>query len=293
MTTESQTPLHPPAGPLVDAAWLLDHLRHPRVRVLDTRGRIPAPGTPAEPWRAHYDAGHIPSASFVTWNRDFVDTADPVPNQLASPARFEAAASALGIDCDTIVVAYDDYHSIFAARLWWAFRAMGHARVYVLDGGWNGWLAAGHPVTTTEPSPAPATFVADPQPRLRWTLEQVAQRGDDVLLVDARSRDRFAGTGSDPIGGRIPGSVNAPYVELVGTDGFVRPREELGAVLRAAGIDPACPPEVVVGTCGSGISSAVPLLALEVLAPGAGVRGAVFDGSWAEWSRSGQPIGVG
>jgi thiosulfate/3-mercaptopyruvate sulfurtransferase len=93
--------------------------------------------------------------------------------------------------------------------------------------------------------------------------------------------------------GRVPGAVNAPYVELVGEDGFLRAREELESVLRGAGIDPDDPPAHLVACCGSGISAAVPLLALEVLAPGAGVRGAAYDGSWAEWSRSGQPVASG
>lgn len=282
-----------PEGPFIDGAWLEQHLDDPRVRVLDTRGRVPAPGNVPESMRPAFDDGHVPGASFVTWNVDFIDVDDPVSNQLAGPERFAAAASALGIGDDTIVVAYDDYHSVFAGRLWWAFRTMGHERVFVLDGGWQGWLADGRPTSTDDVTPAPATFTARPVPALRWTIDQVATRDDDVVLVDARSRARFAGTGGDPVGGHVPGAVNAPYVELVGEDGFVRAREELTKVLRRAGIDPDDPPARIVASCGSGISASVPLLALETLAPGAGVRAAVYDGSWAEWSKSGQPVETG
>ena len=293
MTNQSQSPSSAPSGPIVDAAWLAQHLDDPRVRVLDTRGRVPSPGEAPRSLRPEFDAGHISGASFVTWNVDCVDHDDPVAHHHAPPDRIAAAASALGIDDDTLVVAYDDYHSIFAARLWWAFRAMGHERAYVLDGGWQGWLAAGHPTSTSDATPEPATFTPRPVPALRWTIDEVAARGSDVVLVDARSRARFAGTGGDLVGGHVPGAVNAPYVELVGEDGFLRAREELAEVLRAAGIDPADPPSTIVATCGSGISASVPLLALELLAPGAGVRGAVYDGSWSEWSTSGQPIETG
>ncbi len=293
MTNDSQAP-DLPAGPIVDGAWLAAHLDDPRVHVLDTRGRIPAPGTPPDSMRPAFDAGHVPGASFVTWNRDFVDTEDPVPNQLAPAARFAAAAAAHGIGDDTIVVTYDDYHSIFAARLWWAFRAMGHAQVHVLDGGWIGWRDSGRPISTTDaPAPVVARFTARPVRELRWSLDQVARRDDDVVLVDARSRARFEGTGGDPVGGHVPGAVNVPYTELVGDDGFLRPHEELDRALRRAGIDPSDPPERIVACCGSGISASVPLLALEVLAPGVGVRGAIYDGSWAEWSTSGQPVETG
>lgn len=282
-----------PAGPIVDGAWLERHLDDPRVQVLDTRGRVPKPGMEPESLRAAFDAGHIPGASFVTWNVDFVDLDDPVANQLAGPDRFAAAASVHGIGDDSIVVAYDDYHSIFAARLWWAFRVMGHQRVYVLDGGWQGWLANGRSVSTLDAIPERATFTPQPVPELRWTIDQVADRDSDVVLVDARSRTRFAGAGGDAVGGHVPGSVNAPYAELVDADGFLRAREDVARVLHAANIDPADPPERIVATCGSGISASVPLLALELLAPGAGVRGAVFDGSWSEWSSSGRPVETG
>lgn len=292
MTDETQK-IARPEGPVVDGSWLEQHLDDPRVRVLDTRGRVPAPGTVPESLRSAFDEGHVPGASFVTWNVDFIDVSDPVANQLARPERFAAAASALGIGDDTIVVAYDDYHSVFAARLWWAFRAMGHARVFVLDGGWHGWLADGRATSTADVATTPATFTARPVPELRWTIDQVADRGDDVVLVDARSRARFAGTGGDPVGGHMPGAVNAPYTELIGEDGFVRAYEDISTVLRRAGIDPTDPPARIVASCGSGISASVPLLALELLAPGAGAGAAVYDGSWAEWSTSGHPVETG
>src|SRR4051812_38439565 len=129
MSSTSQIPA--PPGPVVGAPWLEAHLEDPRVRILDTRGRIPAPGERPRLQRETFEEGHIPGASFVSWFEDFVDPDDPVANQLAPVEQFERVAGELGIDEDTLVVTYDDYHSIFAARLWWAFRAMGHTRVRV------------------------------------------------------------------------------------------------------------------------------------------------------------------
>jgi len=287
-----------PAGPFVSPDWLAARLDDPGVVVIDTRGRVPAPGAAPASMRADFDEAHLPGAQFVDWFSDFVDVDDPVPNQLAGPARATAAAARLGIGADTVVVAYDDYHSIFAGRLWWALRAFGHDAVRVLDGGWTGWVAGGHPVSSEAVAPLGGSatgepFVARPVEELRWMVDDVASRTPDVVLVDARSRERYAGTGGDAVGGHIPGAVNAPYVELVGEDGFLRPRAELERVFRRAGIDPAQPPARIVASCGSGISASVPLLALEVLAPGAGTRGAVYDGSWAEWSRTGRPVETG
>lgn len=282
-----------PPGPFVDAAWLERNLDDRNLRVIDTRGRVPASGERPVSLRDAFEQAHIPGAQFVDWFDDFVDIDDDVPNQLAGPVRFEAAASRLGIDEETLVVAYDDYHSIFAGRIWWAFRAMGHDRVRVLDGGLTSWRAEGRALEQTERRLPARRFVARPRPQLRWTIEQVAERSAATVLVDARSRERFEGRAGDLVPGHVPGAVNAPYAELVGADGLLRPVEELRAVLLRAGIDPDAPPASIVASCGSGISASVPLLALEVLAPGAGAHAAVYDGSWAEWSRSGRPIETG
>lgn len=282
-----------PGGPTVTVDWLREHLDDPLVRILDTRGRIPPPGTTPRSMRDAWMSGHVPGAAFVEWNIDFIAVEDPIPNQLADPERFARTAGRLGIGLDTVVVAYDDTRSMFAGRLWWAFRAMGHDAVRVLDGGWAAWLAADAPISMDEPDLPPTRFVAAPRPDLRWAIEAVADRGSEVVLVDARSRDRFAGTGGDPVGGHVPGAVNVPYDELVDEAGRLRPDEVLRAAFVRAGIDPVSPPAQLVTTCGSGISASVPLLALDALTPGAGVRGAVYDGSWAEWSRAGRPIATG
>jgi len=285
-----------PPGPLVTVEWLAAHLDDPRVRVLDTRGRVPAPGTRPVSMRPNYEAGHIPGASYVEWTGDFIDHEQAIPNQLARADQFTAAAAAHGIGFDSLVIVYDDAHSIFAGRLWWAFRAMGHDAVRVLDGGWSAWLAEQRATSDVEPAlPAPDhPFVASPRPELRREIDQVRDLPPDVVLIDARSRERFAGAGGDPIGGHIPGAVNVPYSELVRDDGRLRSAAELRAAFARANINVDAPPGRIVTTCGSGISASIPLLALDALRSGdphgPGRTGAIYDGSWAEWSRSGLPI---
>jgi thiosulfate/3-mercaptopyruvate sulfurtransferase len=126
-----------PDGPLVTGDWLQNHLDQARVRVLDVRGRHPSSPLPHAK-RAEHEAGHIPGAAFVDWEHDFIDTADPVPVQLAGAAAFAARAAELGVGDGDLVVTYDDYYGIFAARVAWAFRYYG-AESRVLDGGWTTW----------------------------------------------------------------------------------------------------------------------------------------------------------
>ena len=75
----------------------------------------------------------------------------------------------------------------------------------------------------------------------------------------------------------MPGSVNVPYTELTTPDGTLKPAAELNALFAARQVDLSKP---VVTTCGSGITAAIEMLALEI----AGANDvALYDGSWAEW----------
>ena len=162
-----------PAGPLVEPDWLQKNLDDSRVRILDVRGRHPSSALPHAK-RAEYAAGHIPGAVFVDWEHDFVDADDPVPVQIAAADAFAARAGELGVSEHDLIVTYDDYYGIFAARVAWAFRYHG-AESRVLDGGWITWNEHGRPVSTETVEPGRRPFVARPRPRLRRTLSDVQQ----------------------------------------------------------------------------------------------------------------------
>jgi thiosulfate/3-mercaptopyruvate sulfurtransferase len=270
-----------PGGPLITAEWLEHHLGDPRVRVLDVRGRHPSSALPHAK-RAEYEAGHIPGAVFVDWEQDFVDTHDPVPVQLAGPEPFAARAGELGVGDGDLVVTYDDYYGIFAARVAWAFRYYG-AESRVLDGGWSTWQEAGRPVGNGEVAPPTGAFAARPRPRLRRTLAEVEEaRARGSALIDARPRHLFLGERGTANTGHIPGSRCLPYQELVdGATGLWAGPDAVRRLVRDAGIDPDRPPQELIATCGSGVSATVALLSLERI--GIHANG-VYDGSFNEWS---------
>ena len=163
--------LEMPHGPLVTGDWLQDHLGHPMVRVLDVRGRHPSSPLPHAK-RAEYAAGHIPGAVFVDWEHDFIDASDPVPAQVAGAEAFAERAGELGVGDGDLIVTYDDYYGIFAARVAWAFRYYG-AESRVLDGGWSTWREDRRAVSDASEMPERRTFTARPRPRLRRTLTDV------------------------------------------------------------------------------------------------------------------------
>ena len=227
--------------------------RGPRdLRIVDVRGVVLPPGNRPRylPKRGDYDAAHIPGAVFVDWTRDIVDPDDPVPVQIARPEAFAAKMSELGIGDETLVVAYDDYNHIFAGRLAWALRFYGHDDVRILDGGWSRWLAEHRPTTQDNGSLSRAIFTPRPRVALRRSADDVARilGRRDVLLIDARPPDQYAGsTSAAARTGHIPGARNVPYARLVdpSTQRFLG-REAIAQVFADAGIDPAEPTEIVV-----------------------------------------------
>jgi thiosulfate/3-mercaptopyruvate sulfurtransferase len=269
-----------PEGPLVTADWLESQLEHPNVRVLDVRGRHPSSALPHAKL-AEYSAEHVPGATFVDWEHDFIDASDPVPVQVAGSEAFAARAGELGIGDGDLVVTYDDYYGIFAARVAWAFRYYG-AETRVLDGGWLTWKEEGRPVTDAVVNRARVTFAARPRRRLRRTLDDVADaRERGAMLVDARPRHLFLGEEGVANTGHIPGARCLPYQELVdGATGLWAAPAAVARLARDAGIDPDRPPRELIATCGSGVSATVAMLALERI----GVHcDGVYDGSFNEW----------
>ncbi|KAM3368199.1 hypothetical protein ACQJBY_016631 [Aegilops geniculata] len=74
-----------------------------------------------------------------------------LPHMLPSEKAFFAAVSSLGIYSKDV---YDGKGLFSAARVWWMFRAYGHDKVWVLDGGLPQWRASGYGVESSASSDA-------------------------------------------------------------------------------------------------------------------------------------------
>ncbi|MCF6377607.1 sulfurtransferase [Nocardioides KLBMP 9356] len=257
-------------GPLISPDELAAGLD--RVTVLDVRYLMGGP-----PGEEQHRAGHVPGAAYVDMDRDLagppgVGGRHPLPDE----ARFTEAMRRAGVRADRPVVAYDDWQGRGAARAWWLLRHHGHPDVRVLDGGWSAWVAAGLPVETGEVRSTTGDFVVAAD-------KQMPVIGpDDVLgvgvLVDARAAERWSGAVEpvDPVAGRIPGAVNVPTTENLDADGRFRSVDELRAAYARVGADTA---GSVAAYCGSGVTAAHDILAMEV----AGIRAALYPGSWSGW----------
>jgi thiosulfate/3-mercaptopyruvate sulfurtransferase len=97
-----------------------------------------------------------------------------------------------------------------------------------------------------------------------------------------RAPERYRGDVEpiDAVAGHIPGARSVPYAGNLAPDGRFLPPEDLRRRYLAA-LD-GVPPERTAVYCGSGVTSAHDLLAMEL----AGLKGAaLYPGSWSEWIR--------
>ena len=230
--------------------------------------------------REEYQSQHIPGAIFLDIDQ-VSDPTSPLPHMMPDRADFARCLAEHGISDSDQIVVYDGNGIFSAARMWWMIRMLGHARVFVLDGGLPKWLSEGRAVTADETALMRGSF------SIRPALEDIADAGEvrvslsqGELVLDARASGRFDGSVPEPRAGlksgHMPGAKNLPFGDLLNPDGTMRAPDELRAALIARGWQPGA---AVTTSCGSGVTAAIINLALAVL----GERARLYDGSWAEW----------
>ncbi|MDQ2668610.1 MAG: sulfurtransferase [Gemmatimonadota bacterium] len=261
---------------LISTDDLAAHLDGSAYLVVDCRFKLEDTGS----GRRAYEAAHIPGAVYTHLNDDLAGVPNgtngrhPLPDATA----FALTLGRLGIGNGTQVIAYDQDAGMYASRLWWMLRWIGHAKAAVLDGGFAKWSAEGRPTASGVERRLARSFGGKPRSEMIVSATDI---GTDTDLLDARAPERFRGDVEplDHVAGHIPGARNHFYKSNLSADGtFLSATALREQFTRVLGDGSA---EGLVSYCGSGVSACHNLLALEH----AGLQGArLYPGSWSEWS---------
>ncbi|NUM43611.1 MAG: sulfurtransferase [Anaerolineales bacterium] len=276
---------------LISPEELHQNLNTPNWLIFDCRTELSDPHA----GRRAYAQGHLPGALFADLDEDLCGPIRPRPDGFTETGRhplpdvetFVATLNQWGVTNQTQVIAYDDKGGgLSAARLWWMLRWVGHDMVAVLDGGWQGWVGKGYPVSSEAPSapqPGGKPFKVQMRDDLLIDATDVLKAREEfspLLILDSRAPERYRGETEpiDPVAGRVPWARNAPYTNTQTPEGFFRPKPELKAHFeKLLGLSAG---KNAVFYCGSGVTAAANLLALKHAGLG---DGKLYSGSWSDW----------
>jgi len=269
-------------NPLVSATWLFENLENPNLVILDASPRENKSNLIPE-----FTNIQIKGARKFDMETEFLDKENPIPNMIPNERDFEAACRKLGINKNSLIVVYDNLGVYTSPRVWWMFKVMGHSQIAVLDGGLSLWKQQNLPTEPIENNKIftgnfKAKYQSDLVVDAAAVLENIESK--KMLVVDARSEERFSGLSPEPrenmSSGHIPNAINLPF-EKVLHHGKIKSKQELAKIFNNLSIEN----QPLAFTCGSGITACIILLASELISENKKV---LYDGSWAEWGQEGK-----
>lgn len=263
--------------PIVTPDVLAGWMNKKAITIIDVRSVLQDP----DKGEGAYKKAHIPGAFYWHLEHDLSGEVQshggnhPLPLSKTFIAKLEE----LGLKKDSPVVVYDAANDMFAARAWFLLHYFGHEAVYVLDGGFKAWEAAGYTVTTTMPdTPTRTVWDGKEATDITVTMEQVkASNRMGMRLLDARAPERYRGE-KEPLydkAGHIPGAVNYFWQDVLKEDGSYKTVEQLQEHFRGLPKE-----QEIIVSCGSGISACPNYLALKM----AGFKQVrLYPGSYSDW----------
>lgn len=236
-----------------------------------------------------YLRAHIPGA-IMRPGHPYIKSEDSEgkpSKQLPTADQFEDLMNRMGIDANSAVVCYDEWHNHFATRLWWLLRYYGHDKVSILNGGWQAWVEKGFSISVSTHNPgAGVGFEARARLDRLVGLDELQANfsNPEWQVVDVRSDGEYQGSENpgNLRSGHIPGALHLEWNKMLKPNErnvhHVRPKEEMEQLLSEAGVSKE---KTTVVHCQSGIRATFMAFCLDLLQY-PNVK--VYDGSMSEWA---------
>lgn len=229
-----------------------------------------------------YLRGHLMNAIHLPISKSLDST-----GRLLSVENLERWVGAAGLDSQKTPLVYDGYDGRSASMLAWLLEYLGRSDVHIMDIFLEGWQAEGGEVFYRPVAPVARKFVAQVDPTVRASLQDV-RSSSDVKLLDVRSEQEFAGQiDTDERPGHIPKAQNVTWQRFLGENHrFLLPLGELQQLLDVEHIGQQ---DQVVTYCKAGPRAAIAYLALKQV----GIDVRLYDGSYLEWMQNQLPVESG
>lgn len=201
---------------LADPSWVKYWIELGDVHILDPRPE------------SQYAQGHLPGAINLPLAKILGRDGFLLPDDRLAEAFGEA-----GLDDSKRALVYDGGgDGRHGAMMAWVLEYLGRGEVSLSSLLYEGWAEQGYEVSHEAVIPQRRHFNTRLTPSKRVTLREL-ELGKEVKLLDVRSTQEYEGPG-----GHLPGSVNLPWTELLGSDHYLlRSDADLAIRLRGLGID--------------------------------------------------------
>lgn len=225
-----------------------------------------------------YQNGHIPKAIFL--DGETVLCKEKSEHGGRHPVidmdMFSKYMKNFGLNDESYVVAY----GLWAPRLLFLLNNIGFENVKILDGGFDEWDYLEYDIQKDINKPAKIGNFIPKLKNLIVDKDYVLKNldNDDVLIVDSRDEIRYRGIEEpiDPIAGRIPFSVNYPYIINYDEYGLLLDKSILIKNIEALG---NTDDKEIVLYCGSGVTACYNYTVLKSF----DIDSRIYMGSWSDW----------
>jgi len=265
---------------LVSTNWLLNNLNNPNIIILDCSWYLPSENIKS---KKEYLKEHIPGSYFFDIDK-ISNMNSKFPHMLPTAKMFEKKIEYMGINNDSTIITYSKNNLMGASRVWWMFKYFGHNKISVLDGSIKKWKRENKPLTNDLPKKNKQKYIASPDKTWLTTYSEIKKniKSKKLLVVDARNKNRFKGIENEPRKGikkgNIPNSKNIFWGQMISKNGTLIKKNKLKEIFSKFIKNK----DKITFSCGSGISACVLSLSLYHALD---IKGSVYDGSWAEWSK--------